>query len=229
MNGNLNKKIKTKGWLRKYPICLLATFSMLVCLGKPARANSDTEEIGYDELINRINTKRAAVTKSDTRSFDNLSIHAGFGLLSAMNDVKINNKDSYRYQNGFLLALGIDLFSENFYAEGELRNFGQTTSGSETRSLRELDLKLCFKNDLVNRTGFHLGAGLGTRYMKLSDPLAKRNIEDTTPSFLLSGGIDSYLNKNLSLGFEVSWKTAMITNTIDKNSLDLGIRLDSHF
>ena len=213
--------------MKKLPQWTLVLLALIT--SSLAFAAADSEEISYDDLINRISQKRSAIAHESSNSFDSLFIHAGFGLLTSVTNVKMNGTDSYRYQNGFLLSLGIDLFSQNLYAEGSLQNYGQTTSGTETRSLREFDLRLCYRDEIANRTAFHLGSGLATRIFKLSDPSSNRRFEQTTPSLVLIGGVDSYLNKNVSVGFEAAWQTALTTNTFDKNSIDLGVRLDTHF
>jgi hypothetical protein len=200
--------------------------------GSAAATEADQyEEVTYENLVQRISEKKNQITRSSnpSSSLETLMIHAGFGLISSVNSVNIDNRETLKSQNGFQLSLGIDLFSENFIAEGALRNFGQSTSGSETRSLREFDLKLTYQDKFANKSGFHIGSGLGTRIFKLSDPASNRNINDTTPSILLVGGLDAFVSKNFSLGFELGWRTALVTSTIDKNSMDGTLRLDTFF
>jgi hypothetical protein len=125
--------------------------------------------------------------------------------------------------------VGIDLFSPEWAAEAALRNFGQANSGSETRSLREFDLKMMNRGALGDKTGYRLGAGLGTRYLKLSDDISGASVNDSTPTALIFGGFDAFASKNLSLGLETGFRTAMVNNTADRGAMDVMIRLDTYF
>lgn len=189
---------------------------------------AEYEEVSYDDLVNQLHQKKSSVRKGgNLDSLDNNRIHAGFGLVTTANSVNINGSDSTKYQNGFQISLGIDLFSPEWAAEGALRNFGQANSGSESRSLREFDLKFMRRDALTAGAGYRLGAGVGSRYMKISDENV--SIEDNTPTAVLFGGIDMFAAKSLTIGMEAGLRTAMVTNTADKNAFDLMLRLDTYF
>lgn len=192
-------------------------------------AEDQYEEITYDDLIQQINRQKTVVSNSAPHRFDNLMIHAGFGLITSVNSVRISNSDTFKYQNGFQISLGIDLFSAQFSSEAVLRNFGQTHSGSETRSLREFDLKFLYRDLVDNQVGLRAGGGLGTRYFKLSDPAIGLDINDSTPAGIIFAGMDAYFNKNFSMGIELGFRSALVTRTADKNSMDLSFRMDSAF
>lgn len=213
------------------PFLMIAIFIILPCARTLALPGGDEyDEVTYEDLVQRISQKKNQISRSQTEpQLESLMIHAGFGLTTAVNSININGKDTLKSQNGFQLSLGIDLFSENFMAEGAIRNFGQSYSGFETRSLREFDLKLLYHDKYANHTGFHLGSGLGTRFLKISDSASNVNISDTTPALIAVGGIDAYVARNTSVGFEMGWRSALVTSTIDKNAMDLTVRLDSSF
>lgn len=194
------------------------------------QADDTYEEVTYDNLIQQINYKksRLAIARSAT-SFDTLMIHAGFGLVTTASTISYGGADNLKYQNGFQISLGIDLFSPNWAAEGVLRNFGQATSGTETRSLREFDLKILYRDATSAAAGYRMGMGLGNRYFKLTDDHNSRYINDTTPTSLFFVGLDIYTSKNVSLGLEAGLRSAMITSTADKSSLDTTLRLDTYF
>jgi hypothetical protein len=187
------------------------------------------EEISYEDIVSRLARKTKASTPLMTSALDEISIHAGLGLIGAANGIKLSDHSTIATQYGFQLSFGIDLFSPEWAAEAALRNFGISQSGSESRSLKETDLKVMHRNLLSDRTGYRIGAGLATRYLKVRDDLNTQNINDTTPAWLFFGGMDSYLSKHLSLGFEAGLRTPMIATTSDKTSFDLMLRLDTYF
>jgi hypothetical protein len=223
------KKLKIGALLNS--TLLVFIFSLLPANRTLAVSGSDDyDEVTYEDLVQRISQKKNQIARTKTEpQLENLMIHMGFGLTTSVNSINVNGKDTLKAQNGFQLSLGIDLFSENFVAEGSIRNFGQSYSGYETRSLREFDLKLLYQDKSANHTGFHLGSGLGTRILKISDSASNLNINDTTPALIMVGGVDAFISRNTSIGLEMGWRNALVTSTVDKNSMDLTLRLDSAF
>lgn len=213
-----------KSWMR-----LLCAVSIGILFSTTlVRATEEVKEIGYDELVQQLNQKKSRVIKSSSDPFDQLKLHAGLGLLTSMNTVNTGGgKDLQKYQNGFQLSLGIDLFSPVWVAEAAIRNFGQAKSGTETRSLREFDLKFMNKDYISSGTGYRLGAGLGTRYLKISD--GDLNIDESTPTALIFGGLDVYASKSVSIGFEGGFRTSMVNRNADKGGMDLSLRFDTYF
>ncbi len=204
-------------------------FSLLMLASTLVQA-AEYEEVSYEDLVNQINKRKSTVIRNANDPLDQNLLHAGFGLISSAHTLNTSRgRADTRYQTGFQLTLGIDLFSPQWSAETALRNFGQTSSGSETWSLREFDLKLMNRDMLSASAGYRVGAGLGNRYLKLEDPLAQLSVNDNTPTAVFFGGLDIFLKKNLSLGIESGLRTSMVTDTTDKNSFALTVRLDTHF
>lgn len=202
-------------------------FATVLLVSTLAQA-AEYEEVSYDDLVNQINKRKNSVVRSANDPLDSLKIHAGLGLLTSANNVNTGRgTDTLKYQNGFQLSLGIDLFSNKWASEAALRNFGQARSGTETRSLREFDLKFMHRDMMSTGAGFRLGAGLGTRYLKIDD--GDVHIDDSTPTALLFGGLDVYASKSVSVGIESGFRTSMVNQTSDKGALDLTIRLDTYF
>lgn len=214
--------------LKKFTFVLFATtLVQSLAFAAATTSGADYQEVSYDDLVNQLNAKKSSVRKNSYDPLDNNMIHAGFGLVTTANSMNINGTDSTKYQNGFQISVGIDLFSPQWAAEAALRNFGQANSGTETRSLREFDLKLMRRDALTAGAGYRLGAGIGSRYMKLSDE--NISIEDNTPTGVLFGGVDMFATKSLSIGMEAGLRTAMVNNTADRNAFDLMVRLDTYF
>lgn len=214
-------KAQKTSWLSWLTVATMVLFSTKVLA-------EEVKELTYEDLVERLSQKKARVIRNQNDIRDDLKIHAGFGLLSSMNSVNAGyGHDEIKYQNGFQISLGIDLLSPLWASEVALRNFGQVKSGTETRTLREFDLKF-FHHDMFSRnSGYRLGAGLGTRYFKLQD--RDLDIDESTPTVLMMGGLDIFASSNFSVGLETGFRTSMVNNSADKGGLDLTLRMDAYF
>ncbi len=241
-----------KGWFCEtglfcYDICmktsnilfsLVATILMSTTLVQSAVAATDYEEVSYDDLVNQLHEKKNSYRFEGNDPFQQNKIHVGFGLLTSMTNTEYDGGKSMKYQNGFQLSLGIDLFSPIWAAEGNLRNFGQAHSGTETRSLREFALKLMHRDrfngarDSLNgggSLGYRAGFGVGNRYLRISDDINGLVVNDNTPAMVFFGGLDAYASKNFSIGIETDYHASLVGNTADKGALDFTFRLDTYF
>lgn len=195
-----------------------------------AKAATETEEVTYDDLVNQLQQRRKRVERSTAdHPLDHLQIHAGVGLATSTNKLDIPESRGERTLHGFQISVGIDLFSPEWVSEFVLRNFGTTERGSETRSLREIDLRAFYRTPLSKQLGYRLGAGLGTRYFRFSDSRLRVSRGEETPCFVGFGGFESYLSSQVSLGVELGARTALVDRSIDRSSFDLMVRLDTFF
>jgi len=220
--------MKTQIYPKKMPILAMTSLILAFFASTLAQA-AVMEEVSYDDLVNQLSQKRQSIATPDTDPFDSIKIHAGFGLIGSANKVNVEGDNATKWQSGFQISLGVDLFSPHWGAEGDVRNFGQARSGTETRSLREYDLKFFHRNHFSQTAGYRVGAGVGTRYLKIDDEVNGVFIQDNTPTAVLFGGIDAYASKGLSFGIEAGWRNSMINATADRNAMDLTLRLDTYF
>jgi hypothetical protein len=188
------------------------------------------EELSYEDLVEQISRKKQKVIRTNTADpLDDIKLHAGLGLITAVNSMKIEERNFARTMNGFEISLGIDLFSQYWTSEAVLRNFGTSGSGSETRSLREFDLRVVHRNPLGDKLGYRVGSGLGTRYFKYSDSQKGLSLSEEVPCVLAFGGLETYSNQNLSIGAEMGLRVPLVDSSSDKTSLDMMVRLDTTF
>ncbi|KYG60381.1 hypothetical protein [Bdellovibrio bacteriovorus] len=190
-----------------------------------AASSSDYEEVSYDQLLDELSSKKNVMAAKQTSSFDDVRLHAGIGYVNTFTNIATQNKNFNRHASGIQLSMGMDLFSPNWYSEGVFRNYGVTSSGAEELSLKEFDLKLGYTNRLESIWNYSLSAGLSNRFMRFTDPTRNIDVNDTTPSLVISSGFAAQVHKNLSLGAEVSARSAMVNRTADKNSFDFAFRL----
>ena len=210
-------------------LCFLCPFQAL--------GAEDSEVMGYDAIVNQLNREAAPTTQSSRSKnqakafsdpFDSIWIHGGAGFTSCMEDLVFPNGDHYLMnQKGIQAALGIDLFSENIMAEGTARSFGEGEDATKV-SLQEFELKVFYKNRLAPQISAKFGAGLGARYLSVHEA-AQATTTYTTPSSVITAGLDIYLNEHLSFGGEISYRNSMIADTMDHSSYDATLRMDTHF
>lgn len=185
-----------------------------------------SEELTYDDLVNELAAKQHRLrAKSAASPFDDVRVHADFGLMNSFSTFAIGGKNVTRYQNGLQLSAGVDLFSPNWFAETAWRNFGLTVNGPEEHNLRELDMKFGYRDRLNSTWSYRLQAGLADRTLRISDPTNGIAIDDTTPCALGAGGIVLEMGPHASLNFDGSVRAPMIGRTADKGSWDFAIDL----
>lgn len=196
-------------------------------LVQAAGSSSDYEEVSYDDLLNELSAKKSTLAKKQSSSLDDVRLHAGIGYANSFSNIAAQKQNFNRHVSGIQLSLGMDLFSPNWYSEGIFRNYGLTSSGNEELTLREFDLKIGYTNKLESIWNYTISSGLSNRFMSFSDPTRNIDVDSTTPSLVVSTGFVAQVHRNLSLGAEVSARTAMVNDTADKNSFDFAFRLNT--
>ena len=202
---------------------------LLLPFGTKAQSHSDasdSEELSYDDLVNELSARQRKQQGIAAESpFDRIQIHGGMGLINSFSTFQIHGKNAARYQNGLQLSMGVDLFSPNWVAEVAWRNFGLTRDGSEEHTLKELDLKLGYKDRIEGPWSDRLQSGLAQRDLKLTDPSRNVRIETTTPALIASASAILEMSKNASLHFEGGGRAPVVDRTSDKGSLDFSLEL----
>ena len=192
----------------------------------PSYDNGGYEEVSYDELLNEISAKKKRLAAGDTREANEPPrLHAGLGYVNSFTNLSANRKNYNRHASGIQVSLGADLSSPNWIAEGIFRNFGTSSSGSEDFSIRDIEGRVAYTDKLEGVWHYNLGAGLSNRFLKFSDSTSGVNVDETTPSFVISTGFSAKVHKRLSLGAELSARTPMSNNSADKSSVDVAFRL----
>lgn len=209
----------------QFTLALLLTVSLPTLV--QAASGSDYEEVSYDDLLNELSAKKQHLKNESHSAFDDIRLHAGIGFANAFTNISAGGQNFNRHASGIQLSMGMDLFNPHWYSEGVLRNYGVSSSGSEEFTLREVDLKIGYTNTLESIWSYTLSSGLSNRFLKFSDSSKNISVNDTTPSLVVSTGFMGQIHKNLSLGAEVSARSAVVNRTSDKNSFDFAFRLNT--
>ena len=194
----------------------------------------DDNTIGYDSIVRELkstSTYREPIAPSDP--FSEILFHGSMGYTSSyvIIDPEYGNK-MHGVLKGVEFTLGIDLLSKYWLAEMSIRSFQPEDLSPQTQiSLREFDLKIIYHDDLSRSMSYRLGAGLSSRYLKFKSRVSEEVVKDryTTPSSILTGGIQVHISKIISIGPDLAYRTALIDDTVDKQSFDANIKLNAQF
>lgn len=222
-------------------ILSLFTSPLVQAAAGSASGSIDDEEIGYEDIVKDLskdvsreqrkaadNSSRATVRPKGTQhSLDDVMIHGGVGFTHMFGSVNFNGDRTQISQKGIQATLGIDLFSDFWLAEGSARNFSSHDYGNTNIALKEFDLKIVYHNKFAPKLGLRLGGGLAARYMQIVNQTG--SFDYTTPASVFTGGVEMHASRNLTLAAEMSARTALISETLDKNSYDVTLRIDANF
>jgi Outer membrane protein beta-barrel domain len=212
----------------------------LVFLSATAHAQDDEDEVvGYDVIVENLNRQvtasDAATSKANQQKppaedpFETVWMHAGAGFVQNVQAISLpDGNTAYLSQKGVQASVGIDLFSPNWAAEGTVRSFNDNDDKQTQVTLKEFELKAYYKDRIARSLGLRVGGGISGRYMTISRP-GLSTLDYTTPSSVGTVGLDLFLTDRFSIGAEISGRSAMITETLDRGSLDGSVRLDAHF
>jgi hypothetical protein len=203
---------------------VVASIILISLLPRSSRANE--EEIGYDTLVKELS--RSEMNSDNSDLLADVEIHLGAAVSSSLATIVTkDNSTIYAAQRGVQATFGIDLFSRHWLAEGSFINYIDRRYDDYDVRLKEFDFKVVYRTRLDGSIGMRLGGGLAARYLTLETP----NGSDvhTTPFSVLTGGLETYVIRNFSLGVEVAARNTMTYETPDQSALDLSLRFDGHF
>ncbi len=191
-------------------------------------AGTNYEEVSFENLLSELSRKENRHLVA-TDPFEDIQIHAGMGLITSVSNVSSRAQETYVYQSGIQLALGIDLFSPFWMSEGTFRNYGKNSYGGENFYLKEFEFKLMFQNPIKDSTKLRFGGGLAARYLTIENRNSLATEKITTPDSVITFGMDTALSKGLSLGVDFSGRSNMTPKSVDRYAADMTVRLDTHF
>lgn len=224
----MNIKNKSKNSINFLNLTLsFLMITLLFCTKVQAAKTLDGEELSYEELLRELNQQKSEVYDDSISSFDSTKIHAGIGYVNSFSNLTVNDEHLERYQNAIQLSLGIDLFSRHWYSEGAFRNYGLTEKATESIYLKQIDLKIGYKDNIQGPWNFLISTGLSTRYLDYSDSAKNINISNTTPSLMGTLGLSAQLNPQLQFNIETTARGALIKSTSDRSSMDFMLKLET--
>lgn len=185
-------------------------------------------ELGRAESQAGRSTLRQGLRSTESDPFADIWIHSGVGFVQSAQTVTLPNGSNTNIANrGVQVALGIDLFNPQWAAEGTVRSMTDEDALNFRAQLQEFDLKLLYRPLFADSSRMRIGAGVSGRYLTLQ--AQSLTFDSVTPSSVLTFGADFYLTSQVSLGVDLGYRAALVTDTFDRSSFDGTVRLDAHF
>jgi hypothetical protein len=210
-------------------------FTIGLTLSPLVQAQYEENEISYDALVSEL--KNTTTTRlPDTESgdpFAQILFHGGVAYSTSYLVISPEQGGSLSgLLRGVEFTFGIDLLSRNWLAEGAVRSYQPENLNKATQvSLREFDLKLVYNDEMSRNLRYRVGGGLTSRYLTFNRRDADRVLKDryTTPSSVVFVGAQVKLGPKLSIGPDLSYRSSLVDETVDKKSFDANVRLSAHF
>jgi hypothetical protein len=208
--------------------CLGAIVCTLILPSLTVAQSSEDEN--FDSIVQRLSQpKPAQIRNYDDDPFANLRLHGGVGMSQSVTYFSGADGDERFAQKGIQAAIGVDLFSPNWIAEGALVNYATSLIGDSQVSLREFDLRIYYHRTKGYFWTYTLGGGVAARYLTIARKDFSSAVEFATPSTIAFAGLMARINANISLTTEMAVRYALIEDTQDKSAFNLTFRIDTHF
>jgi hypothetical protein len=234
IKSSFTRRLSTLGWIALALSWLPSSATM---------AQTDDEYIKYEQIVKELQSQvdrpevaapviRTKKPKAEfTDSFADIMIHVGLGGAIRTQTVGFNSAGAASnfnlFERGYQGALGVDLFSKRWLVEGTVRSFASQDNPNLISSLKEIEMKLLYRQNVQPSMEARYGFGLGARSLSISTPYIQ--ISESTPVAIGSVGFGYYINSMLSVGVEGAVRSAMISDSRDRFSVDGTVRVDSHF
>lgn len=206
---------------------------------------------GYEYIVNSLTSPSArTLTHNNSDPFALVKIHLGVSFVSSYLTVEPSDRKNIGgFHHGMEANFGIDLFNPAWIAEGIVRSFGSQKIDDEQVSLKEFELRIVRRYFVRNNLFFRFGVGLSARYLDMNrvvmtepsvvvpsdgNPAPAATSSEvreryTTPASVFATGFEVSLTESVGLGLEMSYRSTMIDDTVDRHSLDAGLKIAGHF
>lgn len=218
----------------KYKIqCLTYVFSFCLLMTSAGLQAAEYRH-SYDDIVEQLSSGGRSRTQVQGDPLDQIQIHGGVAFASSYVSITPPHEKAVSGMlKGFEASFGIDLFSRHWMAEGAVRSYGsEKLSRQQEADLKEFDLKLVYKDRLSPMLLLRVGAGLAARYLNYRSWAEGRGpveINQVTPASIFLVGFGVPINRTLSLGADLSYRSRLIDDTIDRSSLDIALGINANF
>lgn len=194
----------------------------------------DESLVGYDSIVEELSSSTySGDSLGGADMLSNVKLHTGLGISTSYLTIAPERGSRMNaFMRGVEFNFGIDLFSENWISEVAVRTYQPEDVNETTQiSMREFDLKLTYQSQIAQSLRSRFSGGLAARYLKFrsrdADEITKRQY--STPASIMAAGLQYSINKAISIGTDLSYRTALIDETVDDSSFDASVRLDAQF
>lgn len=193
-------------------------------------AQEEEEVYSYDSIVDQLSSSnRTDQTDIWEDPYKDVKFHIGAGFSQSILNVKSGSSSDAVTMGGIEIRFGINLMNPQWIAEGTLRNYNDNRSDGVKYQLREFEAKIVHTKPYAKQLFYRVGTGIAARYLQTNIENRAINKEYTTPSLILMAGSGMMLTDHISVVGDVAFKTSIVNDTVDKNTLDFTLRLDTSF
>ncbi len=212
----------------------LAVLALWVGSTNVLAQEDDASYVGFDSLVSELKASAEEPLNPPPRSeWEDVAIHFGAGIVTSFVSVTSpEGQSGAGVMKGFEVHVGANLFSTKARAEMLFRNYtSEPLSSTLTADLREFELRLVFMPLVRNKMHLRTGAGFSARYMDLSTRAftlrSDHSASTPTSSFFL--GFERKLTPALTVGPDISYHSAVVSDTFDKSAWNASLKLNATF
>lgn len=200
-------------------------------------ADDDASYTNYDAIVSELRAsaddRPAAPPTRDTFDWEEVAIHGGIGLATSWASVATpNGAVGSGLMKGVTVNFGTNLFTRRLRAEGAFSSFAQEGFDENLKaSLKEFELRVMYMAAANPNTTLRFGLGLAARYLTIDAANAGRweNYQSSTPSSVAMIGFERKITSNVAVGPDLSYRSALIADTLDKSAWNASFRLNATF
>lgn len=210
-------------------------FAATLVLSLSTNVWADDDDDSYSNYDSIVADLKASAEIPDVKpvvedmNWDDVAIHAGAGVATAF--VHVTNPEGATMSGlmkGIEAHLGVNLFTRKVRAEGVFRTFAHDElSANAMADLKEFELGLVYTPQLQDRLLLRLGTGITARYLNVQSE--GQSIRYTTPASFALLGVERKFTPTMSIGPDLAYRSAMISDTADKTSWNASLRLNATF
>jgi hypothetical protein len=196
-------------------------------------ANEDDSFVNYDSIVNELKSSEASTVSApveEETDWNQIALHGDLGLGTSF--ISVTTPDGTAATGmlkGVHIGVGANLLSPKARAELAFTNYSPEHLNTGVKvDLRELEVRFVFLPMTSEKTMMRMGAGLASRYMNVNVN-GVSNYRATTPVSVFLLGFERKLAKNVYLGPDLSYRSALISDTFDKSAWDVAIRINALF
>jgi hypothetical protein len=199
-------------------------------------AADDDSYTSYDSIVNELKASSndaPVIKETDDLDWQEVALHAGIGIATSwVSLTSPSGVTGMGLLKGLEFNVGMNLFTRQLRAEGVFRNYAQEDLDSNLNAgLQEFELRLIYLPRLQDNTVLRFGVGLAARYMSIDSQVNGQwtNYQASTPSSLFLVGFERKISPAISLGPDVSYRSAVVSDTFDKSAWNASFRLNATF
>lgn len=193
----------------------------------------------FDNIVKSLSQSTSHIEGDIGRDpFDLVKLHFSVGVINNFLSLSTDRGPASGFESGMQATLGIDLFSDNWLAEGAVRSFSESEIENSLVALREFDLKIIYRMYPNRKIIPYLGFGVAASYLSIKESssptslapsLVTKSAKYSTPNSILLAGAHYRFTDALGMALDFSYRAPMIDETIQRSSVDMTLRLNTTF